>query len=200
MTKKTELRRRKSALYGKGINDADYVVCSVTGGVKRRCHYYNTWSGMLTRAYCPKYKSSRPTYEGVSVCEEWLTFSTFKKWMENQNWEGMHLDKDIIKPGNKEYSPETCSFITPYVNSMLGNHAAARGKYPIGVTYSKGRYIAKMKVMGKTQHIGCYATVNAAFVAYKTVKYSLIRKVAGEQVDQRVSQGLLLHADILANS
>lgn len=48
---------------------------------------------------------------GCSVCEEWLTFSNFKRWMEQQDYEGKALDKDLLVSQNKTYSSETCVFV-----------------------------------------------------------------------------------------
>ena len=77
---------------GVGINDADYTL-SITESLgyvdgKRkqkliwRCKFYATWKSMIERGYSNKVKERSPTYEDVSVCEEWLTFSKFKAWLE----------------------------------------------------------------------------------------------------------------------
>jgi len=51
---------------------------------------------MLTRCYYQKRLDIRPSYEECIVCEEWLTFSNFKKWTEQQDWEDKQLDKDFF--------------------------------------------------------------------------------------------------------
>ena len=102
-------------VWGVGVNDLGYrtqVKEDVTknGGKRIReivflCKYYTAWIGMLKRCYSKKYLESYPTYFGTSVCSEWLSATAFKKWMEKQDWHGKCLDKDIIVPGNKLYSP-----------------------------------------------------------------------------------------------
>ena len=89
---------------------------------------------MLTRCYSKKYLESYPSYIGTSVCSEWLSAKAFRKWMEQQDWHGKCLDKDIIVPGNKLYSPETCAFVLPATNSFVIACDARRGDYPIGVS------------------------------------------------------------------
>ena len=90
----------KRLVFGVGINDSDYEVYkyeTINGKRKAtwKCPYYERWVSMLRRCYSPRSLEKYPTYKGCTVCEEWLTFSTFKKWMENQEWEDRHLDKDF---------------------------------------------------------------------------------------------------------
>lgn len=39
--------------------------------------------------------------------------------MIKQDWADKQLDKDLINPNNKLYSPETCFFISGTLNRML---------------------------------------------------------------------------------
>ena len=115
------MRKKDKLVYGVGINDADYrvqekiTVVDEDGKKKQKlvwiCPFYEKWKPMLRRCYSAKYQEVRPTYIGCSVSEDWLRFSTFKAWMAAQDWEGMEIDKDILFPNNKIYSPETCVFI-----------------------------------------------------------------------------------------
>ncbi len=70
---------------------------------------------MLQRCYSESYLNKRPSYRGCSVCEEWKTFSNFMAWMKNKNMENLELEKDILVPGNKLYSPETCVFVSRWI-------------------------------------------------------------------------------------
>lgn len=53
------------------------------------------------------------------------------------------LDKDILKPGNKEYSPETCVLIEHYINTIFERHVSDNiyenedGKYFVGSNRKK---------------------------------------------------------------
>lgn len=129
-------------MYGVGINDADYEVKKskkMNGKWKIvwMCPYYDRWTSMLSRCYSKKLQETHPTYKGCSVCDEWLRFSNFKKWMEEQNWEGRQLDKDFLFENNKVYSPSTCLFIPNKLNSFIITSGKARGEYPLGVHYMK---------------------------------------------------------------
>lgn len=190
---------KRTLIYGVGINDADYVTNTTVEGKKIKCPYYRRWTSVLERCYSEKLHTSRPTYIDCSVVDDWLYFSQFKDWMEQQDWEGKDLDKDIIVPNNKVYGPDTCVFVDQRVNTLLTNRGKLRGKYPKGVYYDKrkSKYKSQCAVNGKNGSIGLYTCPISAFKAYVEYKSKLIEKVAAEQVDVRIRDGLLLHAQML---
>lgn len=195
---KSSLSRRKPLL-GIGINDAEYVVKPVVSGVRLCCPYYSRWERMIIRCYSPKVHSKSPTYKNCTVCDEWLTFSNFKAWMIKQDWEGKHLDKDIINPDNKTYSPSNCSFVDRHVNNLLLDSGASRGDFPQGVyLHSQCRmFAASLQHMGKTISLGLFKSQTDASNAYIKKKVGIILSVADGQCDERVRKGLRLHASIL---
>ena len=186
-------RESRMLLHGVGVNDAWYMVAKRVKGKHTKCPYYTRWASMLKRAYDPKSHDRLPTYRDVTVCEEWHTFSVFKVWMEQQDWEGKHLDKDVIKPGNKEYGPEACCFITQELNKLLLDRASCRGKEPRGVHQLKvtGRFKAYCSSKGRVRNLGHYDTAEEASAAYKKAKSEIVRKAAQEATCPRVAAGLL---------
>jgi len=192
-----KLHRKSKLVHGVGVNDADYAVQPRgPDGKGRMCLYYQAWKDMLTRAYCQKYHAKRPTYVGVTVCEEWHSFMAFRAWMETQDWEGKHLDKDIIVPGNKVYSPATCAFVSLHINSLLTDSAASRGEWPIGVGRVKAlnKFHARVRENGKQRHLGLFTTPEAAHLAWRKAKARVVRTAARECDNPRVSAGLLRHS------
>ena len=152
---------------GVGINDADYVVQKnenivLNGKTKTkvvwRCPYYRVWCNMITRCYNKNSKLKYPSYKDCYVCDEWLTFSNFKSWMGQQDWEGKELDKDILFKGNKVYSPDTCIFVSRKLNTLLISSSPTRGKYPLGVSYHKRdcNYHVRCCLDGKITHCGVF--------------------------------------------
>lgn len=189
-------------VYGVGINDADYVIykCEDFGrdstGKRHRkvlwvCPFYIKWRGMLTRCYCPKTHARQPTYQGATVCDEWLTFSNFKNWMETQDWEGKQLDKDILIPGNKQYGPMACVFVSAQVNNFLKDLKAS-GDHPLGVTWdvSSGLYKAFCGVVltGKSKTLGKFKDPQKAHEAWYNFKLKQAYILADLQTDERVSR------------
>ncbi|AGH32210.1 HNH endonuclease [Vibrio phage 11895-B1] len=139
---------RKKLLWGFGVNDLNtptqQEVKHKSGKreVVWRCPFYQTWMSMIRRCYSKTFQDNHAIYyRGCTVCEEWKYFSNFKAWMETQNWEGKHLDKDLLIYGNKIYSPETCVFVTQEVNSFMTGSDKVRGEYPIGVHYDKSKNV-----------------------------------------------------------
>lgn len=83
---------------------------------------FKKWHSMLERCHCPKYLKKKPSYSGCSVSEEWHNFQNFAKWWDNQYYEsGWHLDKDLLKFGNKVYSKDTCSLVPREINMLTSN-------------------------------------------------------------------------------
>jgi hypothetical protein len=191
-------------VYGVGVNDLGYrtyVYEYVTenGGKRIRkqvflCKYYAVWTDMLKRCYSEKFLESRPSYIGTSVCSEWLYASEFKKWMEKQDWQDKCLDKDIIVPGSKLYSPETCAFVLPATNLFVTASNASRGEYPIGVSIHKqtGKYRADCgnPFTGKQEYLGLFSTQEEAHEAWRKRKHELAQLVAARESDPRVVAAL----------
>lgn len=192
-------------VWGVGVNDADYVVVVrettsfVAGKQKQRvvwrCPFYKVWSHMLGRCYSNKHHEQRPSYINCSVCEEWLRFSTFKAWMQDQEWEGNELDKDLLLPGNKVYSPETCVFVSRQVNSFVIEVKSSRGAWPIGVSWytvgEKFRAQCSNPFVNKNEHLGYFTTPEEAHQAWLTRKLELAKMLAAEQSDPRVAEALI---------
>ena len=190
-------RKKPKLVRGVGVNDADYAVCPrEADGRTVWCPYYQAWTSMLTRAYSPKEHRRNPTYIGVTVCEEWHSFMAFRAWMEMQDWEGKQLDKDIIVPGNKVYSPATCAFVSSQINTLLVDCAATRGQLPIGVYWHKAssKFCALARKNGRQRHLGLFTTPEAAHLAWRKEKLRIVRTVARGCDDPRVSAGLLRHS------
>ena len=191
-------------VWGVGVNDLGYktqVYEYVTeNGGKRirkpvfRCKYYAAWTNMLTRCYSKKFLESNPSYIGTSVCSEWLYASEFKKWVEQQDWHGKCLDKDIVVPKSKLYSPETCAFVLNATNLFVTASDAIRGEYPIGVCLYKrtGKYIARCKNLftGKKEHLGYFSTPEEAHESWRKRKHELAQLVAATESDLRIVEAL----------
>lgn len=181
-------------VFGKGVNDANYRVSKIDSkGKQVLCPYYSKWKNMLQRCYSLKYKSRQPTYEGCKVCEEWLTFSNFKFWMEKQNWEGKHLDKDLIG-GGSIYCPKSCIFLDVKVNNFLIDRRNHRGFYPLGVSWDKERSCFQAHCSnpnGKYEHLGRYDTPESAHLAWASEKFKHCLTLSGEIENKFISEALI---------
>ena len=77
--------------------------------------FYDSWKLMKNRV--DNKRGDRPTYNNVSICEEWLNYDNFFNDMASSWWPGATLDKDIIKPGNKIYCKQYCKWVSRTENS-----------------------------------------------------------------------------------
>lgn len=165
---------------------------------------YKLWIRLLQRSYSAEHTERRPSYEGVTVCEEWLNFQNFAEWCYRQEFfnakddkgRSYHLDKDILLKGNKTYSPETCCFVPRDINNLIMLQKSRRGKLPIGVCFNKqaGNFKVILNIRGKANHVGHFDTVDEAFQAYKKAKEAYVVDCANEfkgRFDDKVYQALL---------
>ena len=185
----------KTGVYGHGTNDADYAIAHRVNGKQVLCPYYRKWSSMLKRCYDPIEHRNYPHYKDCTVCDEWHYFTVFKAWMENQDWRGKCLDKDILIPGNKHYSPDTCLFVTPTVNSLLTDSRSARGSCAQGVHYRKdnGKYAARIHRNGIREYLGQYETHDEAYSVFCSAKYDHMCHAAHNE-SEPIRSAILRHA------
>ena len=154
---------------------------------------YKCWTNMLERCYSAKLQTKRPTYKDCHVCDDWLYYSNFKKWYDENYYEVdgkiSQLDKDILIKGNKVYSPNTCVFVPQFINTLFIKRQNDRGELPIGVYYNKRdkKYVAQLSIYknGKStrKFLGYFNTAEEAFEVYKRAKESYIKDVADECKD-----------------
>ena len=170
--------------YGVAINDSPYPVlikrelARVNGKRVREtvwvCPYHQTWSSMLSRCYSKSGQPKLKNYEGCEVHPDWLRFTNFRSWMEQQDHLGKHLDKDL-KGNGKLYGPDSCVFLTSKVNKFLVNDGVGceiRGVYKI-----LNNYVAKGKdPFGKSIHLGTFISENEAYLAYLNHKLERVHE------------------------
>lgn len=197
--------KTKKLVCGVGINNADYFVqkfetIGYIGGKRNRkrvwiCPYYQTWVDMLARCYSAKLHARNPTYTGCTVSKEWHTFSNFRAWMETQDFEGKHLDKDLLFEENKIYSAETCVFVTPLVNTFTTERKASQGGWMVGVCWHKQaekfHSSCSNPFSGEQEYLGLFTYEQEAHNAWLKRKLELAKELAAIQTDERIAKALI---------
>lgn len=181
-----------ASVYGTGfIGSGKYRAKSAGKHTKA----YLTWKSMLQRCYDEKYIEKKPTYYGCSVATVWHNFQSFAEWYHGQHKEhDWQIDKDLIVTGNKQYSPDSCAFVPQQINSILLDSSSSRGNLPLGVTESRGKYRARIRVNNIPVDLGIYITPEEAFIHYKLAKEYNVKIVAERYkkcIDPRVYEALM---------
>ena len=115
-----------------------------------------------------------------------FNIDSFANWFYDETngyKEGYQLDKDILKKGNKIYSPETCCFVPQEINTLLVKNDSKRGNLLIGVRKNGNGFQARLNINGDTKIIGTYSTQEQAFLVYKEEKESYIKYLADKIKD-----------------
>lgn len=165
---------------------------------------YKQWANMLRRCYDEAYHTTRPTYEGCSVSENFKYYPYFKDWCSYQvgfgnddvKKRGFVLDKDILVKGNKVYSEDTCCFVPYEINNILVNCGSNRGELPVGVSFepTTGKCKAYVTRGGVFTYLGLFDNQEEAFYAHKNAKETYVKSLANkwkDQIDLRVYEALV---------
>ena len=171
-------------VFGVGFNDKTRPAKIDGKNVKE----YDLWHDMLKRCFSDKCQTRFPTYKGCNVSDNFLHYSFFYDWCQDQTGFGKvdekgrywQLDKDLLFADNKTYSETTCVFVPQEINSFFTDSGAARGDYPLGVYFNKrdGKFQAQCAVNGKIKHLGCFNTAEEAFNVYRPFKENLCKQLA----------------------
>lgn len=148
-----------------------------------------SWRGIENRCKPGGYvQRKRPSY--IGCLNGFPSFDDFASWChEEPGYQMMlregfqvHLDKDLIRPGNKIYSAETCCFIPPNINTlMLFPARREQSSLPIGCYFHKknGRYSSYMNDgNGRTRTLGYFDSPMEAHAKWQVEKAAAIRRAA----------------------
>jgi hypothetical protein len=151
--------------------------------IDRKC--YSTWYGMLRRCYSSEYLSRNTSYRKNTVCDDWLYYDKFELWFMDNYVKGYQLDKDIRCQGNTIYSPETCVYIPPQINTVVlgksknGNSAAS------GIEPSGSKYRVVISKYNKDVYLGTFDSLDEATSVYCNAKKDHITEVADRHYKAR---------------
>ena len=137
---------RRRLVQGVGVNDMAGSTRQVDG--KQQNHpCYQSWSNLLERTYCPKFKERR-SQRYADIADDWKTLSGFYAWwLQQPYYPGGNLDSDLLSAAHglpKAYTPETACYVPARINTLLCANGKSRGELPQGVTRNGKGYIAKL--------------------------------------------------------
>ena len=158
---------------------------------------YDKWVGMLRRCYSEKNKEKRSSYKDVTVCKEWHNFQVFAEWFEEnynpETMQGWHLDKDLLCPKCKIYSPETCEFVPNEINTLFINFFNREGETQ-GIKFAHNKYYVRAPSIEGRKHIKVCLTLEEAKNTYDVYKANHIQKIVENykgKVSERIYEKLI---------
>ena len=184
-------------VYGVGINDLKYKEST-----KSQIEYV-TWAGMLRRLYDEKYLERFPSYKDVTIHEDWLIYSIFRKDLrsfKNSNMlkDGWVLDKDICS-NLKSYSKDTCCIIPQQVNIFFSTFSTKHNPpYDARVDF----YYCYCHYDGKKNYLGRFKTKEESRKAYLGSKIFVVEDMINKYkyiLDSRVITRLVECKEVLEN-
>lgn len=187
---KRALSCRKSVC-GIAVNDVKFTTCISVNGKTINHPAYDIWSAMINRCYSEKGRIKNPTYNDVTVCDEWLRFSAFFSWWKENHVDGYHMDKDLLTD-SREYSPSTCVFVTRRINNFLLDSRAAKGDLPTGCSMRANNKKIRVRVgnpiTGRRESLGDYSNEAEAMQAWVERKVEIANELKGEMdsIDLRI--------------
>ena len=147
-----------------GTDDADY-----------NSDEYNRWKNMLQRCYNKKIHKDKPYYKDKFVCEEWHNFANFRIWYREHMIPGekVDLDKDLLCKESNMYSPETCVFMTHYLNTVFEDRGIKRT-----IKETDDGFRVWMMILNKKKDIGIFETKEEAYKGFSSYKEDYISELA----------------------
>lgn len=170
--------RKVSPVWGLGINDLGVVPRDENGKVAKS---YQHWIKIFYRSYSPDHHDKFPTYVGCSVDDRWHTLSNFIEWFDARYVQGWEVDKDVLVPENKVYSPDTCLIIPAHLNTIM-SCCRVGNVHPVGIHYRKdrGKWVAQLGRKPKTIHLGSFDNMQDAIDSHIAAKLSYVSEILSE--------------------
>ena len=150
---------------------------------------YKIWSGIHKRV--GNFDGKHPSYEDVTVCEEWWCYQNFAKWYNEHVYtlydDFLCIDKDILKPDSRIYSPQTCCLIPNSINEVFKDFRNYKNDdLPIGVTRRNDmrtvKYRARTTTIDEYNNVvytsKTFDNIFDAFMFYKENKEKYIKYLA----------------------
>jgi hypothetical protein len=179
---------KRVRFYGVGVKDIPTPTQWIERGKIVYCKAYKAWCNILKRCY------HKPD-AGYTMSPDWLIFSNFKKWFDENYQEDFVLNNVLFGDGT-HYSEETVVFLDKTTHHFIKNT-----EFKIGVCNHLG--LTKQKQSEKfhvrcsnpftvvQEHVGYFDTEEKAVAAWIERKQKHAKKVAELHTDDRIKQEIL---------
>ncbi len=125
---------------------------------------YKIWAGIRSRCNPRTGMGSNKYYSGVKISQAWAdSYSQFEKDMGLRPGKDYSVDRIDNSQG---YCKHNCRWATKFEQSMNRRNSVKHG-LPLGVTKRNGHYSVRISVLGRSLHLGTFATRNRAVSEYE---------------------------------
>ena len=164
----------------------------VGGDIDYESYSFIKWKNMIQRCYSDVVHKLKPYYMDKEVCIEWQNYQNFKIWFDEHYIPGtkVDLDKDLLYKEGNIYSPETCAFMTHFLNTVFED----RGIESNIKQNDDGTYSVSMNVLNKKMDIGVFDSEEEAHSGFIDGKIDYICDLAEKckgKVPDYVYEGML---------
>ena len=163
-----------------------------TSDIDYESYSFVKWKNMIQRCYSDVVHKLKPYYMDKEVCIEWQNYQNFKIWFDAHYIPGtkVDLDKDLLYKEGNIYSPETCAFMTHFLNTVFED----RGIESNIKQNDDGTYSVSMIVLNKKMDIGVFDSEEEAHTGFIDGKIDYICDLAEkckDKVPDYVYEGML---------
>lgn len=162
-----------------------------SGGVGREA--YLRWSAIWRRIQEP---DLFPSYADCSLDPDWHNFQNFAEWYYNTpyNRKDWQIDKDILVPGNRVYSADTCVMVPDEINQFFTSKVGIKAPYR-GVTKDRhGKFVANLRNEFGKHRLGYFENPEDAYQCYceaKDIEASRLAQKWKSEIDPRLYDRLV---------
>jgi hypothetical protein len=151
--------------------NGEWAKCKTVNGVQYRSLSYEAWRQMLRRVADGE-SGVNLNYSGCTIHPDFMDYQVFASWHVKQigfNKPKYVLDKDILSPNVKIYSPDTCVLVPNALNLFFS--VKKHSQLPPGIYLTKNQtFKVKLKSSCEQIHIGTYKSLDLAIDAYASAK------------------------------
>ena len=182
---------KRSLIYGIGVNDLSIV--------NNKDHFYDTWFNVVKKCNNQSYKVKCQYFQDSFLSNDWVKFSSFKKWMLRQEWSNRIINHRIIDPYNNEFSSDKCCFIPKELTYLFRErHNPKPNGMPYGIFKTpENKFMIRFYYKGESLYLGIYESFIQAQILCKTFRIEEMKKTLPLFNEKRIKDGINYHIHLL---